>query len=160
MASPTLEARGSIPRKRQGLQEAWNLPRLVVRCHWGYYHVMKTGHTQLLNFPHSFKVRKIINMTMLLLLLSHFSHVRLWVTRQTAAHQAPPSLGFSRQEHWNGLLFSSPLHESEKWKGSQSVVSNSSWPHGLQPTRLLCPWDSPGKITGVGCHRLLEWIWL
>ena len=30
--------------------------------------------------------------------------------------------------------------------------------HGLQPTRLLCPWDSPGKNTGVGCHALLQWI--
>ena len=29
-------------------------------------------------------------------------------------------------------------------------------PHGLQPTRLLCPWDSPGKNTGVGCHFLLQ----
>ena len=48
------------------------------------------------------------------LLLSHFSHVRLYVTPQTAAHQAPPSLGFSRQEHWSGLPFPSPMHESEK----------------------------------------------
>ena len=32
------------------------------------------------------------------------------------------------------------------------------WPHGLQPTRLLCPWDSPGKNTGVGCHFLLKGI--
>ena len=31
-------------------------------------------------------------------------------------------------------------------------------PHGLQPARLLCPWDSPGKITGVGCHFLLQGI--
>ena len=31
-------------------------------------------------------------------------------------------------------------------------------PHGLQPTRLLCPWDSPGKNTGVGCHSLLQEI--
>ena len=52
--------------------------------------------------------------TMLLLLLSRFSHVRLHVTPETAAHQAPPSLGFSRQEHWSGLPFPSPLHESEK----------------------------------------------
>ena len=37
---------------------------------------------------------------LLLLLLSHFSRVRLCATPQTAAHQAPPSLGFSRQEHW------------------------------------------------------------
>ena len=49
-----------------------------------------------------------------LLLLSHFSHVRLCVTPQTTAHQAPPSLGFSRQEHWSGLPFPSPMHESEK----------------------------------------------
>ena len=34
-------------------------------------------------------------------------------------------------------------------------MSNSSRPHGLQPTRLLHPWDFPGKSTGVGCHRLL-----
>ena len=32
----------------------------------------------------------------------------------TAAHQAPPSLGFSRQEHWSVLPFPSPMHESEK----------------------------------------------
>ena len=31
-------------------------------------------------------------------------------------------------------------------------------PHGLQPTRLLCPWDFPGKNTGVGCHFLLQGI--
>ena len=159
-----------------------------------------------------------------------------------------PSLGFSKQEHWTGLPFPSPMHESEKWKWSRSVVSDSSdpmncsppgssvhgifqakvlewgaiafsvsyaaakslqscptlcdpidgsppgspvpgilqartlewvaisfsnawnweakvkslvmvhslWPHGLQPTRLLCPWDFPGKSTGVGCHCLLQ----
>ena len=39
-----------------------------------------------------------------------------------------------------------------------SIVSNSVWPYGLQPTRLLCPWDSPGKNTGVGCHALLQRI--
>ena len=37
-----------------------------------------------------------------------------------------------------------------------SVVSDSVRPHGLQPTRLLCPWDSPGKNTEVGCHFLLQ----
>ena len=72
-----------------------------------------------------------------------------------AAHQAPPSLGFSRQEHWSGLPFSSPMHESEKWKWSRSVVSDPQRPHGLQPTRILRPWDFPGKSTGVGCHCLL-----
>ena len=50
----------------------------------------------------------------LLLLLSRISHVQLCVTPWTAAHQAPPSLGFSRQEYWSGLPFPSPMHESEK----------------------------------------------
>ena len=52
--------------------------------------------------------------SMLLLLLSRFGRVRLCATPWTAAHQAPPSLGFSRQEHWSGLPFPSPVHESEK----------------------------------------------
>ena len=54
-----------------------------------------------MNHPHT---------TLLLLLLSHFSRVRLHATPQTAAHQAPPSLGFSRQEHWSGSPFPSPMH--------------------------------------------------
>ena len=85
--------------------------------------------------------------TLLLLLLSRFSRVRLCATPQTAAHETPPSLGFSRQEHWSGLPFPSPMHESGKWKWSRSVVSNPERPHGLQPTRLLLPWDFPGKST-------------
>ena len=39
------------------------------------------------------------------------------------------------------------------------VVSNSLRPHGLQPTRLLCPWHFPGKCTGVVCHSLLQGIY-
>ena len=50
---------------------------------------------------------------LLLLLLSRFSCVRLCATPETAAHQAPPSLGFSRQEYWSGLPFPSPMCESE-----------------------------------------------
>ena len=92
---------------------------------------------------------------LLLLLLSRFSRVRLCATPETAAHEAPPSLGFSRQEHWSRLPLPSPMYESEKWKWSCSVVTDSSWPHGLQPTRLLRPWDFPGKSTGVGCHCFL-----
>ena len=41
-----------------------------------------------------------------------------------------------------------------------SVVSDSLWPHGPQPTRLLCPRDFPGKNTGRGCHFLLQEIFL
>ena len=45
-------------------------------------------------------------------------------------------------------------------KRACSVMSNSLQPYGLQPTRLLCLWDSPGKNTGVGCHALLQGIFL
>ena len=83
---------------------------------------------------------------LLLLLLSHFSRVWLCATPQTAVHQAPPSLGFSRQEHWNGLPFPSPMRESE--------------------VTLSCPtlWDPmdcslPGSsIHGIFQARVLEWV--
>ena len=86
---------------------------------------------------------------MLLLLLSHFSCVRLCATPQTAAHQALPSLGFSRQEHWSGLPFPSPMHEGEKWKWSHSVVSNLS-----NPMDCSLPGSS---IHGIFQARVLEW---
>ena len=41
-----------------------------------------------------------------------------------------------------------------------SVVSDSLQPHGLQPARLHCPWNFPGKNTEVGCHLLLQWVFL
>ena len=97
---------------------------------------------------------------LLLPLLSRFSRVRLFATPETAAHQAPLSLRFSRQEHWSGLPFPSTMHESEKWKWSRSVMSNSYRSHGLQPTRLLRPWDFPDKSIGVGSLSLLQWIFL
>ena len=89
-------------------------------------------------------------------MLSHLSRVRLSATPQMAAHQAPPSLGFSRQEHWSGLPFPSPMHESEKWKWSRSAVSDAQRPHGLQPTRLLRPWDitTPYIFTGNHIHAM------
>ena len=47
---------------------------------------------------------------------------------------------------------------SEWVSKSHLVVSDSLWPHGLQSSRPLCPWDSPGKNTGVGSHSLLQGI--
>ena len=67
-------------------------------------------------------------------------------------------------KHWN---FSFSISPSNEYSGlisfvcvcvSHSVVLNSLQTHGLQPTRLLCPWDFPGKDTGVGCHFLLQGI--
>ena len=49
-------------------------------------------------------------------ILSRFSHAQLFATLWTAAHQAPLSMGFSRQEHWSGLPFPSPMHQSAKCK--------------------------------------------
>ena len=72
--------------------------------------------------------------------------------RRDGSPTGSPSLGLSRQEHWSGLPFPSPIHESEKWKWSRSLMSDSSRPHGLQPTRLLRPWDFLGKSTRVECH--------
>ena len=66
-----------------------------------------------------------------LLLLRRFSRVRLCATPQTAAQQAPPSLGFSRQEHCSGVPFPSPVHEVK----SESEVAQSC------PT-LATPWTA------------------
>jgi len=88
-----------------------------------------------------------------LLLVSRFSRVRLCVTPETAAHQAPPSLGFSRQERWSGLPFPSPMHESEKWKWGENEVTQS------YPT-LSSPMDCslPGSSAhGIFQARVLEW---
>ena len=65
-----------------------------------------------------------------------------------------PGILQARILEWVAISF------SNAWKWSRSVVSDSSRPHGLQPTRLLCPWDFPGKSTGVGCHCLLRRRWL
>ena len=84
---------------------------------------------------------------LLLLLLSHFSHVQLYATPEMAAYQAPLSLGLSRQEHWSGLPFPSPLHKSES-EGAQ-----------LCPT-LSDPMDCgpPGSsVHGIFQARVLEW---
>ena len=47
-------------------------------------------------------------------MLSHFSRVQLFATLWTVARQAPLSMGISKQQHWSGLPFPSPMHESKK----------------------------------------------
>ena len=92
----------------------------------------------------------IILYMILLLLLSLFSRVRLCATPETAAHEAPPSLGFSRQEHWSGLPFPSPCMKVK----SESEVAQSC------PT-LSDPRDCslPGSfVHGVFQARVLEWV--
>ena len=58
----------------------------------------------------------------------------------------------------DAILFISSLYVLIVCCAHHSVVSDSLQPHGLQPSRLLCPRDSPGKNTGVGCHPLFQVI--
>ena len=96
--------------------------------------------------------RRLLSLELLLLLLlllssrlSCFSRVRLCATPETAAHQAPLSLGFSRQEHWSGLPFPSPMRESEV---AQSCLTRSD-PMDCSP---------PGSaVHGIFQARVLEW---
>ena len=87
--------------------EVDSLPKMLNLIHMIIYNVFLTSWTFAYN-------QIFFIMDMRLLLLSRFSRVQLCVTPETAALQAPPSLGFSRQEHWSGLPFPSPMHESEK----------------------------------------------
>ena len=68
----------------------------------------------------------------------------------TVARQAPLSMGFSRQEHWSRLPFPPPTHESETWKWSHSVVSDS-----CDPMDCSLPGSS---IHGIFQARILEWV--
>ena len=73
-----------------------------------------------------------------------------------------PCLGFSRQEHWSGLPFPSPMHESEKWKvkmKSLSRVRPSATPWTASYQAPL-PMDFPGKSTGMGRQCLLRQLFL
>ena len=89
---------------------------------------------------------------LLLLLLSHLSRVQLCVTPEMAAHQAPPSLGFSRQEHWSELPFPSPMHESEKWKVKVKSLSRVR----LLSTPWTAAYQAPPSM-GFFQARVLEW---
>ena len=88
-----------------------------------------------------------IVLSLLLQLLSRLSRIRLCATPQMAAYKAPPSLGFSRQEHWSGLPFLSPVHESE------SEVTQSC-PTLSDPMDYSPPGSSVHEILQA---RVLEW---
>ena len=111
----------------------WAILRRVIRVRHDW--VTNTTATKLLVRRIESRT-KLFRRTLLLLLLSHFSRVQLCAT---------PSLGFSRQEHWSGLPFPSPMRESEVAQ--------------LCPT-LSDPMDCslPGSsIHGIFQARVLEW---
>ena len=85
------------------------------------------------------------------LLLSHFSRVRLCVTTETAAHQTPPSLGFSRQEHWSGVGCHFLL-QCMKVKSKSEVAQLCLTPSNPMDSSL------PGSsVHGIFQARVLEW---
>ena len=76
----------------------------------------------------------------------------VWPVRPLIIEFSPhPNLGWLHLKILVWIIFTCVRH---------SIVSNSLWPHGLQPTRLLCPWDYPGKNTGVGSHLILRGMFL
>ena len=88
----------------------------------------------------------------LLLLLSCFSRVRLCATPEMAAHQAPPSLGFSRQKLWSGLPFPYPMHDSESEREVAQSCLTLSDPMDCSP-----PGPPGSSIHGIFQARVLEW---
>ena len=70
--------------------------------------------------------------------LSHFSHVRLFVTPCTVAHRAPLSMEFSRQEYWSGLPFPSPGDLPDPWIEPGSPALQAGSLPSEPPRKLLC----------------------
>ena len=119
--------------------------------------------------------------------VTSLSRVQLFATPWTVACQAPPSKGFSRQDHWSGLPFPSPggssFSRDRHWvshiagrlyhlshQGNPNIrnvfshssksesESHSVASNSLQPHWLYSPWNSPGQNTGVGSLSLLQGI--
>ena len=134
---------------------------------------MEVNIFHLTKFQIFFLRWEILRSIFLLLLLSHFSHVQLCVTPETAAHQAPPpgnlpdpgikpvSLTspalpggfFTISLTWEAQFQNAAAAAAAKWLQSCPTLCD---PIDGKPTRLPCPWDSPGKNTGVDCHFLLQ----
>ena len=122
---------GNIPMKAWELlsEELWSEPLLKAVISGGWVSPSLTNlftHSAPL-FPNA--------LLLLLLLLSRFSHVRLCATPYMVAHQAPPSLGFSRQEHWSGVPSPSPAQMPCWIFYLSQIVSQIFWalPLGFLP---------------------------
>ena len=84
-------------------------------------------------------------------MLSHFSHVPLFVTPQTVTYQAPLSMGFSRQEYWSGLPFPPPVDPLDPGIEPVSPVTPT-----LQTDSL--PLEPPGKpLMPSICSKITHW---
>ena len=139
---------------------------------------MRTLRIYLLNF----QIQHVVVVQLL-------SYVHRFCDPRTVTCQVPLSMGIPRQEYCSGLPFPFPQdlphpgitpespvlacrfltteppgkpfrYSTHLYLLSCSVMSISVQPHELQPVRILCPWDFPGKNTGVGCHFHLQGIFL
>ena len=94
-----------------------------------------------------------------LLLLSHFSHVWLCATPQTASHQAPLSLGFSRQEHWSGLPFPPPKmwHYLAIFSSNSSPITQLLSLHRDDPVFFAVPQTYSGSLKALALTGPSAW---
>ena len=105
---------GSLPPSHQGsapgsLSDTEAQGRVSLEQYrWGRPPVLETRLSNVKGFPCGSAGQESARNEELLLLLSRFSSVRLCATPEMEAHQAPPSLGFSRQEYWSGVPLPSP----------------------------------------------------
>ena len=161
-------------RERMGIKQPWNLNKMTSP--------LTLSHTPTHNLTHSYSHTyifitwhhvlefycKLKNFSVLLAL--NFTYKAKWWSSSSCAAaakslQSCPTLRDPRDGSPPGSPVPGTLQartlewvaisSSNAWKWSRSVVSDSQRPHGPQPTRLLRPWDSLGKGTGVGCHCLL-----
>ena len=117
--------------------------RLGVRA----WHLFSLSHYPILTLWLPLRVILLL----LLLLLSRFSRVRLCATPWTAAYQAPPSMGFSRQEYWSGV----PLPSRPGHPAAAAAKSLQSCPTVCDPIDGSPPGSS---IPGILQVRTLEWV--
>ena len=79
----------------------------------------------------------------------HLTPVRMAIVKKSTSDQC-----------WEGMEKREPSSNVSMWCSVASVMSNSFWPYEPWPASLLWPWDSPSKNAGVGCHFLLQGIFL
>ena len=119
--------------------------------YFSYHHSISTSVRIILRWILIISISSLnyIAFSLLLLLLSRFSRVRLCAIPQTAAHQAPQALGFSRQEHWSGCHF---LLQCMKVKSESEVAQSCPTLHDPMDCGL------PGSsVHGIFQARVLEW---
>jgi len=163
----------------------WVRPTILGSLTWNRIHLIRPSVKSLFFFLYTIpqaslcagfpwkSTLSLLNVVLMLLLLSRFSRVWLCATPETAAHQAPPSLGFSRQEHWSGLPFPSPMRESESEVAQSCPTLGDSMDcslpgssiHGICQARVL-KWGAIAfsgfdvKASNIAAHWESAHVWL